>query len=195
MVYSRTESICRARPSAIRPHIAPRSARPAMAGSGHGFFRRLQYRGLRVMGPDRRQSRSRPCLRPLSRAQLSCAEPGYSHPPRAGWSVSRLRRAANCDRAGAASTTNLRSSSASIAGVSHPERARQRRNGDRPGVQEGVGFKPVSRPSAAMAAARGGGGIQVAAKGPLRRGVGVAGMWYGCGNTSLPNPSTMRRWT
>jgi CO/xanthine dehydrogenase Mo-binding subunit len=26
----------------------------------------------------------------------------------------------------------------------------------------------------------------------LRRGVGVAGMWYGCGNTSLPNPSTMR---
>lgn len=25
-----------------------------------------------------------------------------------------------------------------------------------------------------------------------RRGVGVAGMWYGCGNTSLANPSTMR---
>lgn len=31
-----------------------------------------------------------------------------------------------------------------------------------------------------------------ASKGPLRRGVGVAGMWYGCGNTSLPNPSTVR---
>ena len=30
------------------------------------------------------------------------------------------------------------------------------------------------------------------ADGPMRRGVGVAGMWYGCGNTSLPNPSTMR---
>ena len=28
--------------------------------------------------------------------------------------------------------------------------------------------------------------------GPTRRGVGVAGMWYGCGNTSLPNPSTVR---
>lgn len=28
--------------------------------------------------------------------------------------------------------------------------------------------------------------------GPYRRGVGLAGMWYGCGNTSLPNPSTMR---
>jgi len=30
------------------------------------------------------------------------------------------------------------------------------------------------------------------AVGPMRRGVGVAGMWYGCGNTSLPNPSTVR---
>lgn len=28
--------------------------------------------------------------------------------------------------------------------------------------------------------------------GALRRGAGVAGMWYGCGNTSLPNPSTVR---
>ena len=34
--------------------------------------------------------------------------------------------------------------------------------------------------------------FNAAAQGPLRRGVGVAGMWYGCGNTSLPNPSTMR---
>ena len=30
------------------------------------------------------------------------------------------------------------------------------------------------------------------ARGALRRGVGVAGMWYGCGNTSMSNPSTMR---
>ena len=30
------------------------------------------------------------------------------------------------------------------------------------------------------------------AKGPLRRGAGLAGMWYGCGNTSLSNPSTIR---
>ncbi len=28
--------------------------------------------------------------------------------------------------------------------------------------------------------------------GPLRRGVGVAGGWYGCGNTSIANPSTIR---
>src|SRR6202453_2749057 len=30
------------------------------------------------------------------------------------------------------------------------------------------------------------------AGGPFKRGVGVAGMWYGCGNTSMSNPSTMR---
>lgn len=30
------------------------------------------------------------------------------------------------------------------------------------------------------------------AAGPLRRGVGVASGWYGCGNTSLPNPSTIK---
>ncbi|MGH1425045.1 MAG: molybdopterin-dependent oxidoreductase [Pseudooceanicola sp.] len=30
------------------------------------------------------------------------------------------------------------------------------------------------------------------AGGPIRRGIGVASCWYGCGNTSLPNPSTMR---
>ena len=34
--------------------------------------------------------------------------------------------------------------------------------------------------------------FNTAMNGPLRRGVGVAGMWYGCGNTSLPNPSTVR---
>ena len=33
---------------------------------------------------------------------------------------------------------------------------------------------------------------QNAAGGPTRRGVGVASCWYGCGNTSLPNPSTVR---
>ncbi|MFO1169859.1 MAG: molybdopterin cofactor-binding domain-containing protein [Hyphomicrobiaceae bacterium] len=30
------------------------------------------------------------------------------------------------------------------------------------------------------------------AAGPIRRGAGIAGMWYGCGNTSLANPSTIR---
>ena len=31
-----------------------------------------------------------------------------------------------------------------------------------------------------------------AATGNLRRGVGIGCMWYGCGNTSIPNPSTMK---
>ncbi len=31
-----------------------------------------------------------------------------------------------------------------------------------------------------------------AAAGAMRRGVGVAAGWYGCGNTSLPNPSTIK---
>jgi aldehyde oxidoreductase len=34
--------------------------------------------------------------------------------------------------------------------------------------------------------------FNTSARFPSRRGVGAAGMWYGCGNTSLPNPSTMR---
>jgi CO/xanthine dehydrogenase Mo-binding subunit len=34
--------------------------------------------------------------------------------------------------------------------------------------------------------------FNASATGALRRGIGVAGMWYGCGNTSLPNPSTIR---
>ena len=34
--------------------------------------------------------------------------------------------------------------------------------------------------------------LNAKAPGPVRYGVGVAGMWYGCGNTSLPNPSTVR---
>src|SRR5690606_39760689 len=30
------------------------------------------------------------------------------------------------------------------------------------------------------------------AGGPLKRGVGIASCWYGCGNTGIPNPSTIR---
>jgi CO/xanthine dehydrogenase Mo-binding subunit/aerobic-type carbon monoxide dehydrogenase small subunit (CoxS/CutS family) len=60
--------------------------------------------------------------------------------------------------------------------------------------KDGVGFKTcleALRPRwlEMRAAAR---TFNAAANGRLRRGVGVAGMWYGCGNTSLPNPSTMR---
>ncbi len=62
---------------------------------------------------------------------------------------------------------------------------------------EGVGIKPCLealkprwRQMLDEAAAYNG---KAAARGlPLRRGVGIGTCWYGCGNTSLPNPSTMR---
>jgi aldehyde oxidoreductase len=59
---------------------------------------------------------------------------------------------------------------------------------------EGVGIRACfealrSRWTAARAEAA---AFNAKTDGPIRRGVGVAGMWYGCGNTSLPNPSTMR---
>ena len=54
---------------------------------------------------------------------------------------------------------------------------------------------PASRlPRGAAAAletgARGSRSLQRATAGPVRRGVGIGCMWYGIGNTSLPNPST-----
>jgi CO/xanthine dehydrogenase Mo-binding subunit len=61
-------------------------------------------------------------------------------------------------------------------------------------LQEGVGIRacfealrPKWNAARSQAAAS-----NANATGPVRRGVGVAGMWYGCGNTSLPNPSTIR---
>jgi CO/xanthine dehydrogenase Mo-binding subunit/aerobic-type carbon monoxide dehydrogenase small subunit (CoxS/CutS family) len=59
---------------------------------------------------------------------------------------------------------------------------------------DGLGFKAcleALRPRwrAALAEAE---DFNSRATGPTRRGVGVAGMWYGCGNTSMSNPSTMR---
>ncbi len=45
---------------------------------------------------------------------------------------------------------------------------------------------------APWARALAGAGAFNAAAGTVRRGVGVATCWYGCGNTGLPNPSTVR---
>jgi aldehyde oxidoreductase len=59
---------------------------------------------------------------------------------------------------------------------------------------EGVGIRAcfeALRPKW-RAARAGAATFNASASGPWRRGVGVAGMWYGCGNTSLPNPSTVR---
>jgi CO/xanthine dehydrogenase Mo-binding subunit/aerobic-type carbon monoxide dehydrogenase small subunit (CoxS/CutS family) len=59
---------------------------------------------------------------------------------------------------------------------------------------EGVGIRAcfeALRPRWAAASAEAA-TFNAKASGPVRHGVGVAGMWYGCGNTSLPNPSTIR---
>ncbi|MCB2099488.1 MAG: molybdopterin-dependent oxidoreductase [Rhodobacterales bacterium] len=58
----------------------------------------------------------------------------------------------------------------------------------------GVGFKDCLRalkPHWERARAEAAAANAAHPDGP-RRGVGVAGMWYGCGNTSLPNPSTLK---
>jgi len=59
---------------------------------------------------------------------------------------------------------------------------------------EGVGIRAcfeALRPRWAAARAEAA-AFNTRTSGPVRRGVGIAGMWYGCGNTSLPNPSTIR---
>lgn len=63
--------------------------------------------------------------------------------------------------------------------------------------QTGVGIKSCleaikPRWQAANAAAAEFNRQEEAAGSPLRRGVGIGTCWYGCGNTSLPNPSTIR---
>ena len=54
---------------------------------------------------------------------------------------------------------------------------------------KGPWAEALARAEAANAAGAAGG---VVGGGPLRHGVGVAACWYGCGNTGLPNPSTVR---
>src|ERR1700758_4091317 len=59
---------------------------------------------------------------------------------------------------------------------------------------EGVGIRAcfeALRPHW-MASRKAAADFNATTRGPIRRGVGIAGMWYGCGNTSLPNPSTVR---
>ena len=118
------------------------------------------------------------------------------HASRALRRLSRLRRAAERDRAGAAlrrarasparSTRSNSASSTRSAPASRPSPARSSRTA--------WASRRVSRRSAPVGARRAPrrSGYNAEARGALRRGVGVAGMWYGCGNTSMSNPSTMR---
>ncbi|MEM8819986.1 MAG: molybdopterin cofactor-binding domain-containing protein [Pseudomonadota bacterium] len=50
----------------------------------------------------------------------------------------------------------------------------------------------ASRWQAGLAEAAAANAAAVTSGSPMRRGIGVATGWYGCGNTALPNPSTIR---
>ena len=85
-----------------------------------GLRRRFQHRRLRLLGTDGRQPRAGARLRPVSHAALSGAGARDPHASRARRRLSRLRRAAERDRAGAAlrrardsPAASIRSSSAS----------------------------------------------------------------------------------
>ena len=135
---------------------------------------------------------SGPYLVPHYRARAR-ADP---HPRPGRRRLPRLRRAAGGDRAGDALRRAGRQARHRPAGVPPAERAsRRRRHRHRPGARSGRRHRRLPRGAAAALGARAAprpSAFNRAANGRVRRGVGVACMWYGCGNTSLPNPSTIR---
>ncbi len=101
MVYSRGELMM----STTKRHPGRITMQAGATADGHitgcRFRRRLQYRRLRFVGPDRRQSGASACLRPLLRAALPGARAGDPHPLRRRRRVSRIWRATGGDRPGA----------------------------------------------------------------------------------------------
>ena len=115
------------------------------------------------------------------------------HQRPAGRRLPRLRRAAGGDRPRDADGRPRRARSASTAGLPPPERAAAAATRTPPGqvLAHSAGLPQCLEAlqadwTAALARRR---GLQRRRAAP-RRGVGIACMWYGCGNTSLPNPST-----
>ena len=108
--------------------------------------------------------------------------------------LSRLRRAAGDDLPRNALRRAGRKDRHRPAGIPLEERASERlRNGHRAAPRKAVGIvdclealKPHWSRALADAEAFNAGHVG------RKRGVGVASCWYGCGNTSLPNPSTIK---
>ena len=164
---------------------------------GHRFRRRFQHRRLCLLGADGGEPRAGACLGPLFRAALPRADARDPYASGARRRLPRLRRAAGGDRAGAAVRRCSPTSSASIALEFRIANALAGRSADRdrPGAGRRRRHPRLPRSAAPALAERARAEVEAfngrnGAK--LRRGVGVAGMWYGCGNTSLPNPSTIR---
>ena len=184
-------------PGADHGDVRGRRGRPPDRGP---LPRRLRHRRLRVVGPDRRQPRAGPRQRAVRRRRPSAAhDPGDLHerPDR------RARSAASGCRRRRSPTRRCSTTSPTRSGIDRLEiRRRQRAPGgldhrDRPGARrERRARPPASRrsrpPGRAARGRRGGQRTGRARRGsPVRRGVGIGAMWYGIGNTSLPNPSTV----
>ena len=159
--------------------------------------RRLRHRRLRVVGPDGRQPRAGPRDGPVRGPLGAQHEPGRVHERAAGRGVPRLRRARRRRSPTRRSWTTSPSSSASTRSRSAPRNAL--RAGSRTATsQELVASAGLPACLDALrprwsAHARGGGRGQRGRRGPgPPRASGSAAMWYGIGNTSLPNPSDDR---
>ena len=196
MVYSRTESIM----STTKRHPARMRVRAGCTRDGKllaiDFAADFNTGAYSSWGPTVAGAGSGACFRSLLCAALSRADAGRAHQPGAGRGVSRIWSTASCDRAG----TTLSTTSRIDVGMDRLEfRILNALDDDTPTVTgqvmgEGVGIRAcfeALRPRWQTRASRAA-EFNSKATGPLRRGVGVAGMWYGCGNTSLPNPSTVR---
>ncbi len=141
----------------------------------------------------RRACRSTP---PAPTPRRTIAHAGTCHPhQRPGLRrLPRLRRAAGDDHAGDALRRARRPARPRPAGVPSRQRASQRiRDGLRPapGARRRHRRLPGGA-AAALGAALADAAAFNAAHDGVRRGVGIASCWYGCGNTSLPNPSTIK---
>ena len=195
MVYSRTESII----STTKRH--PSHIRLRAGATRDGKLTAMDFAAdfntgrLLLLGANGRGAGSRPCLGALPRAALSRADPGSAHQSGAGGGFPRIWRAANRDRTGTVVRRSRRPAGHRPPGIPHPECARQcDSDGNRAGARRGRGDSRLFRGVATSVdrRARRSCRLQCPSQRPGSAGVGVAGMWYGCGNTSLPNPSTIR---
>ena len=136
---------------------------------------------------------------PYRGAQRARPRPRRLHQCHAVRRLPRLRRAAGGDRARGADGRPRRPGWASTAGSSAA--ATRCAPGDVTAtgqvLRASAGLAAVprcarSRTGTRCCAARCERSTQRRGTAPLRRGAGIGCMWYGCGNTALSNPSTMR---
>ena len=162
--------------------------------------RRLQHRRLFVVGPDGRQPGADPRERPVPRAARARADPRRADEQQRRRRVPRLRRAAGgaarrgADRRARRAVRHRSRSSSAIATPCAPATARRPGSGSRrasacaqclDALRPAWAAARARRPTRSMREAS-------ATGAPLRRGAGIACMWYGIGNTVIANPSTMR---